>query len=159
MGHNMEGWAEKRALGRSRFGRKNWKRRFLSLDDNYFTYWTKPHGCRKGFCPTQMLEDPQKVERQNTMAPGHYLQITMNRNLLLLRFREEEERDQWYEVFHKASQGESIFECPFLRDIVTPRHRILHALDEPDDVKPSLDSRISRHLSGRKSRGTITHSG
>ena len=117
----MEGPAEKKGKGQSKFGRRNWKHRYFSLDDQYFTYWNRPGGKKRGFCPSNKISSPCMDNPSFPHdTPYYYLSFMMDGRPLILRFRDQDERDQWFEVLQTVGEGKSVLESPCIAKHVIP---------------------------------------
>lgn len=132
----MEGIAEKKGNGQSFFGRRNWKRRYFTIDDQYFTYCTKKGGKRKGFCQSSKLVRPQI--RDFSGSPFYYLSFMMEKREIFLRFEDKRERDNWFEAISVISDGKSVAECSCIADNI---------IADPLEVLNKRDSSIINRLS------------
>lgn len=135
----MQGLGEKKGKGQSLFGRRNWKQRYFSIDDQYFTYWTKRGGKRKGFCQSSKLERAQL--RDIETSSYFYLSFLMEKREIFLRFSDKDERDKWYEAVYLISQGKSIAECSFIAENI---------IADPLEIFNKRESSIMRRLSKMK---------
>lgn len=134
----MEGYIEKKGAGSSILGRRNWKRRYFSLDDHYFTYWTKPGGKRKGFCVVSELGSPKVVDVNKADSTGtmNYISIIMKGRELLMRMDSEEERQIWLKAFETVISGKSLTESEENEkklETSNPRSSII-SKDEQEDL-------------------------
>ena len=140
----MEGLAEKKGKGQSKFGRKNWKLRYFAIDDQYFTYWTRPRGKRRGFCKSAQISSPS-IEPPSGVpenSPFYYLSVSMAGRMLLLRFRDLDERDKWFEVMDTIAQGKSVVESPCIAKTITKKDP-LEIFDRKENRKSILSHQDS----------------